>query len=159
MVAQAAQFFGVAQLIGLDDFVELHRIGVILVAQRLVAERARRQPRAFGAARLLLVARAHLHLGLRLVGQRVGRILLLGRVLGLLALRAVALGLAGIALIVAGLVGLAVGVLLVLRLLIVVVLQVGRFIAELEIADQLACRTGEGLLVGERFAQLLEVAA
>src|SRR5262249_18539097 len=153
------ELLGIAQLVGGDDLVELHRVGVILVAQRLGAERARRQPRGVGAARLRPVGRAHLPLGLRPAGQRAGSVPRLGRVLGLLALCARVLALAGISLIVAGLVGLAVGVLLVLRFLIVVVLQVGRFIAELEVADQLACRTGEGLLVGERFAQLLEIAA
>src|SRR5512139_2568373 len=117
MVAQATQFLGIAQLVGIDDLVEFHRIGVILLAQRLVGERARRQPRPLGATRLLLVARAHLHLGLGLVGDGLGGVLLLRRVLGLLALGAVAVGLARIALIVAGLVGLAVGVVLVLRFL------------------------------------------
>src|SRR5262245_17918864 len=100
---------------------------MILLAQRLVAERARRQPRPLGPAWLLLASRAHLHLGLRLVGHRLGGVVLLRRVLGFLALRAVAVGLAGIALIVAGLVRLAVGVLLVLRIVLVLVLQVGRF--------------------------------
>src|SRR6266550_3016669 len=56
VVAQAAELLGVAQMIGLDDLVELDRIGVILLAERLVAERARRQPRTLGAARLFLVA-------------------------------------------------------------------------------------------------------
>src|SRR4029450_12397287 len=68
------------------------------------------------------------------------------------------LGPARLALIVAALVGPAVGVLLALRFLVVLVLQVGRFIAELEIADQLAGGAGKRFLVRERFAQLLEVA-
>ena len=76
VVAQAAELLGIAQLVGLDDLVELHRIGVILLAQRLVAERTRRQPRTLGAARLLLVARAHLHLGLGLVGDGLGGVFL-----------------------------------------------------------------------------------
>src|SRR4029077_2083945 len=101
MVAQAAELLGVAQLVGIDDLIELLGIGVILLAERLVGERSGRQPRTLGAARLLLVARAHLHLGLRLVGGGLGGILLLGGILGLLALRAVALGFAGIALVVA----------------------------------------------------------
>ena len=159
MVAQAAEFLGVAQRVGLDDLVELVGIGVILLAGGLVAERARRQPRTLGAARLLLVARAHLHLGLGLVGDGLGSIVLLGRVLGFLALGAVALGLAGIALVVAGLVRLTVGVLLVLRVLVVVVLQFGRLVAELEVADELAGGAGERFLVGERIAQLLEITA
>src|SRR5262249_22718564 len=127
--------------------------------ERLVGERAGRQPRTLGAARLFLVALAHLHLGLRLVGDGLGGVLLLRRVLGLLTLRAVAVGLAGIALVVAGLVGLAVGVLLVLRILVVRVLQVGRAAAELEAADQLAGGGGDRPLVAEPLAQLLEVAA
>ena len=145
--------------VGLDDLVELDGIGVILLAQRLVGERTRRQPRTLGAARLLLVAGAHLHLGLGLVGGGLGGVFLLGSVLGLFALGAVALGLAGIAVVVAGLVRLTVGVLLVLRVLVVVVLQVRRFVAELEVADELASGPGEGFLVGQRFLQLLEVAA
>ncbi len=159
MVAQAAELLGVAQLVGLDDLVELLGIGVILLAERLVGECAGRQPRALRAARLLFVARAHLHLGLGLVGGGLRRVLLLGGVLGLLALGAVALGVARIALVVASLVGLTVGVLLVLALLLVLVLEVGRLIAELEVADQLARGAREGVLVGKRVLELLEVAA
>src|SRR5205809_6710539 len=130
MVAQAAELLGVAQLVSVDDLVELHGVGVILLAERLVAERPRRQPRTLGAARLLFVARAHLHLGLGLIGGGLGGVVLLGGVLGLLALRAITLAFARIALVVAGLVRLAVGILLVLALLLLVVLQVRRFIAE-----------------------------
>src|SRR5262245_42036486 len=129
VVAQAAELLGVAQLVGIDDLVELLGVGVILLAERFVRQSSGRQPRALGAARPLFVARAHLHLGLCLVGDGLGGVLLVRRVLGLLALGAVALAFARIALIVAGLVGLAVGVLLVLRILLVLVLQVGRFIA------------------------------
>ena len=45
VIAQAAELLGVAQLVGVDDLVELDRIGVILLAQRLVGECTRRQPR------------------------------------------------------------------------------------------------------------------
>src|SRR5689334_22100442 len=158
MVAQAAELLGVAQLVGLDHLVELLGVGVILLAERLVRQRAGRQPRTFGAARLLLVARAHLHLGLGLVGGGLRGVVLLRGVLGLLALSAVALALARIALVVARLVRLAVGVLLVLVLFLVVVLEVRRLVAELEVADQLARGAREGVLVGQGLLELLEVA-
>ena len=54
VIAGVAREVGVAKTLG-------------VIPQR--AERARRQPRTFGAARLLFVARAHLHLGLSLVGD------------------------------------------------------------------------------------------
>src|SRR5262249_39496232 len=133
--------------------------GVILLAERLVGERARWQPRTLGAARLLFVARTHLHLGLGLVGDGLRRVVLLGGVLCLLALGAVALGLARIALVFAGLVRLAVGVLLVLRFFLIVVLQVGCLVAQLEVADQLPRGAGEGVLVAECILQPLEIAA
>src|SRR5712664_584327 len=144
---------------GLDRLVEFHGVGVILLAGRLVRHGARRQPRPLGATRLLLVARADLHLGLSLVGGGLRGVLLLAGILGFLALGAVALGLARITLVVAGLVGLAVGVVLVLRLLGIVILQVRIVVAELEVADQLAGGAGEGLLVAKRILELLEVAA
>ena len=69
VLTQAPQLVGVAQIDGIDLFVELGGVGVILLAGRLVAERTRRQPRPLGPARLVLVAGAHLHFGLRLVGD------------------------------------------------------------------------------------------
>src|SRR5262249_34309034 len=124
MVPQTRQLIGIAQIGSLDDLVELRRVGMVLLAVRLVVQSTRRQPRTLGAAGLVLVSRAHLHFGLRLVCRGLRGIVLIGSVLALLAGLAVALGLARVGVLIAGLVRFALGVVLVLALVLVVLVQI-----------------------------------